>query len=117
MDDIRGRIIGEKIGKEAFELSSSFFTTILNDSNQTNLINDVNIFPNPVEKNIFINLNTEGLYYVDIFNILGIKIHSEQIGKMENIVNLSKLTPGVYFIKINSLENNIYFIKKIIKVD
>ena len=113
IDDIRGRIIGDKIGKEAFNFASTFFSTSLNVQNETNSL-DIKITPNPIVENLFINTTISNLSRIDIYNVLGVKVFSEEINT-NNAINISNLKTGVYFVKINSSNEKLYFMKKIIK--
>ena len=113
IDDIRGRIIGDKIGKEAFNFASTFFSTSLNVQNETNSL-DIKITPNPIVENLFINTTMSNLNRIDIYNVLGVKVFSEEINT-NNAINISNLKTGVYFVKINSSNEKLYFMKKIIK--
>ena len=113
IDDIRGRIIGDKIGKEAFNSASTFFSTSLNVQNETNSL-DIKITPNPIVENLFINTTMSNLSRIDIYNVLGVKVFSEEINT-NNAINISNLKTGVYFVKINSSNEKLYFMKKIIK--
>ena len=51
---------------------------------------------------------------IDIYNVLGVKVFSEEINT-NNAINISNLKTGVYFVKINSSNEKLYFMKKIIK--
>ena len=113
IDDIRGRIIGDKIGKKAFNFASTFFSTSLNVQNETNSL-DIKITPNPIVENLFINTTMSNLSRIDIYNVLGVKVFSEEINT-NNAINISNLKTGVYFVKINSSNEKLYFMKKIIK--
>lgn len=113
IDDIRGRIIGDKIGKEAFNFASTFFSTSLNVQNETNSL-DIKITPNPIVENLFITTTMSNLNRIDIYNVLGVKVFSEEINT-NNAINISNLKTGVYFVKINSSNEKLYFMKKIIK--
>ncbi|MDC1323094.1 T9SS type A sorting domain-containing protein [Polaribacter sp.] len=113
IDDIRGRIIGDKIGKEAFNFASTFFSTSLNVQNETNSL-DITISPNPIVENLFITTTISNLNRIDIYNVLGVKVFSEEINT-NNVINISNLKTGVYFVKINSSNEKLYFMKKIIK--
>ena len=113
IDDIRGRIIGDKIGKEVCDCANTFFSTSLNTESESNS-HDITISPNPIVENLFINTTISNLTRIDIFNVLGIKVFSEEINT-NNAINISNLKTGVYFVKINSSNEKLYFVKKIIK--
>jgi CubicO group peptidase (beta-lactamase class C family) len=76
---------------------------------------DVNIYPNPVKDELYIDLNNVALRdqnNIQIFNILGEKLISGPIDPLDRIqvVNVEALSKGLYFIKIG--ENMEYkFIK------
>jgi hypothetical protein len=71
----------------------------LSNSSNTETIEDLSIYPNPVSNSkIYIstklNLNKE----IEIFDVLGKKIYSTSLFGKE--LNISKLTPGIYILKI-----------------
>ena len=115
IDDIKGRIIGDKIGKEAFDFANTFFSTSLDVQNEINTV-DITVSPNPVLENLTITTTLDNLTRLDIYNVLGIKVFSEKIDNTHS-VDLSNLKAGVYFVKINSSNENIHFMKKIIKLN
>lgn len=74
----------------------------------------VDIYPNPVHD--FININIEGEQQdimVSIYTVSGQLVRQESLTEMNNQVNLSELNGGLYFIKIESDDLNVY--QKIIK--
>ncbi len=113
IDDIKGRIIGDKIGKEAFDFASTYFTTSLNIDSENDTQN-LTISPNPVIENLFINTTITNLTRIDIYDVLGNKVFSKEIDT-SNTVNLSNLNTGIYFVKIYTRKEKLHFVKKIIK--
>tara|TARA_B110000090_G_scaffold210076_1_gene269845 strand:+ start:6042 stop:8231 length:2190 start_codon:yes stop_codon:yes gene_type:complete len=113
IDDIKGRIIGDKIGKEAFDFANTFFSTSLDVQSENNTV-DITVSPNPVVENLTITTTINNLTHLDIYNALGVKVFSEEIDS-NNSVNISNLKTGVYFVKIYANKGNLHFIKKIIK--
>ena len=113
IDDIKGRIIGDKIGKEAFDFASTYFTTSLNIDSENDTQNLI-ISPNPVIENLFINTTITNLTLIDIYDVLGNKVFSKEIDT-SNAVNLSNLNTGIYFVKIYTRKEKLHFVKKIIK--
>ena len=113
IDDIKGRIIGDKIGKEAFDFASTYFTTSLNIDSENDTQNLI-ISPNPVIENLFINTTITNLTRIDIYDVLGNKVFSKEIDT-SNAVNLSHLNTGIYFVKIYTRNEKLHFVKKIIK--
>lgn len=66
-------------------------------------------YPNPVKDILFINNNDKKTYYYQIYNMLGQKIHE---GKFENNkTDISSLSTGIYFIRLNDSEQIIKIIK------
>lgn len=113
IDDIKGRIIGNKIGKEAFDFANTYFTTILATQSENDPQN-LTISPNPVIENLFINTTITNLTRIDIYDVLGKRVFSKEIDS-SNTVNLSSLNRGLYFVKIYTRNEKLNFVKKIIK--
>ena len=113
IDDINGRIIGNKIGNQTFNYANSFFdgTTKNTDFSDTKFA--VNIFPNPFKNKIKItsNFNEVTVYLVDT---LGKKVFSANYTK-EQELDLSFLNPGIYFLKSYSENGEALKTKKIMK--
>ena len=57
IDDIKGRIIGEKIGQESFDLAQQYFTGTLNDGSISLNKNNTDVYPNPVLNTLHIKTN------------------------------------------------------------
>ena len=112
IDDIKGRIIGNKIGKEAFNFANTYFTTSLATQGE-NEPQKLTISPNPVIENLFINTTITNLTRIDIYDVLGNKVFSKKIDS-SNAVNLSSLNRGLYFVKIYTRNEKLHFVKKII---
>lgn len=113
IDDIKGRIIGDKIGKEAFAYANQFFDGTL--STQQTSITNFEIYPNPVKDHINLKTDYEDDFNVTIYNLLGKKIVTETIDSTSKFMDISNLQSGIYFLKISSMDNTILQIKKIIK--
>ena len=77
-----------------------------------NLVN-VSTFPNPTSD--FLNVNSkEVIEKAEIFNILGKKIRSINVGGVKAKINVSDLNAGIYLIKytINNAVGSMKFIKE-----
>ncbi len=107
-DDIPGRLIGEKIGKDAFEFALPYFKTSNLGISKNSLNNsDYKIFPNPISTN---NLFITNTYKDDNFEIIDlkgsvIKINSKKFNSFNNqteIILPKDLSFGVYILKINN---------------
>ncbi len=73
--------------------------------------NSISIFPNPTTGLLNINaveLNSS----VDVYNVIGDKVYSNPLVKGNNVVDLSGLANGAYFVKLNS--NNQITTKKVV---
>jgi len=79
------------------------------------LKNKVQIYPNPVQSDFFIDFNTQ--YFTNIraelFNTNGQKIKSFNLLNSNAHIEISELPAGIYFLRINVKDG--YFFKKIIK--
>ena len=116
IDDIKGRIIGDKIAKEAFNYAEKYFSgTVL--KTDFNSFKDLTISPNPFKEKLSIKSNLQKDLIVDVYNILGKKIHSEKLNYPKRELNFSSLNNGVYFIKISTLDGKNKVIKKVIKIN
>lgn len=58
------------------------------------------ISPNPAATEIKINLSTLSNFDIQLFNTLGEKMLQT---KNQNVIDVSKLTPGIYFLKIDNV--------------
>lgn len=113
IDDIKGRIIGDKIGKEAFEKASDFFDGTLKII-KTNF-SDFEIYPNPIQDDIIIKTSFNEDLNISIYNLLGEKIISKIVTPLSKEIDVSHLKSGIYFLKISNKENVILKTKKMIK--
>ena len=64
---------------------------------QTIVINDCNIFPNPVDDILNISCLNNAISRIEIFNNLGRKIYSQTD---ESTINVSSFSKGLYFLKV-----------------
>ncbi len=107
IDDIKGRIIGEKIGNEAFTLASSYFDSSVLALNEINII-DINVYPNPFSNSINIQPLLFETYNYSLWTMDGKNIPFQYTESSNGIINIktSGLTSGVYVLKITNQENN-----------
>ncbi len=78
---------------------------------KTNSLSEISIFPNPTSGILNINA-TEVNSSVEVFNVIGEKVYSNTLVKGSNSLDLSGLSNGSYFVKMNS--NNQIITKKVI---
>jgi hypothetical protein len=72
------------------------------------------IYPNPVNDYLFVNLNADIYTTVELIDVQGRLALSENISSKDFQLNVSKLNPGVYFIKVYGANQTAHqiFIKK-----
>ncbi|GAB1415390.1 hypothetical protein MASR2M117_07960 [Paludibacter sp.] len=89
------------------------YTKLLNDQSGTNNLKKkaYRIYPNPVRYVLNVDVQ-EGSVIDGVYGVLGDKVMSQQFA--ENIINVSSLPAGIYFLRINETDSttNIKFIKK-----
>ncbi|TXE10134.1 T9SS type A sorting domain-containing protein [Seonamhaeicola algicola] len=107
-DDIPGRLIGEKIGKDAYSFGVKYFE---GKENNTSTPSNYKIYPNPISENFIINVTNTTLN--DKFKLIDLKgsylnIISKQFNENTNKTTLTlpyNLASGVYILKINQKSN------------
>ncbi|WP_253255996.1 T9SS type A sorting domain-containing protein [Formosa algae] len=81
------------------------------DADMTQNIEELSIYPNPVSNGKLYIVTKENLTKdIEIFNVLGKRILQTTLFGKE--INISKLNPGIYIIKIK--ENNISTTRKLV---
>ncbi len=111
-DDIPGRIIGEKIGVEAFEFARQYF-----DNEVLSVIDKLPlgmIYPNPTTDMIKISLPNKGKYQVDVLDLFGKKALQYIINGGQSEIDLIALRPGNYIVRVvgEKWESSHYIIRK-----
>lgn len=114
IDDIKGRIIGDKIGKAAFTYANDFFNGTLANENDSDK-NSFEIFPNPILDEITIKTNYKNSLKIYIYNILGENIYTDNNFSATNKMIIPNLNKGIYIIKIANQKDQLLHIKKIVK--
>lgn len=106
IDDIPGRIIGEKIGIDAFTLAEKYFNNELTSLTTPVEKSAFSIYPNPVKKGEEISLLFKEKINkgtLEVFDVQGKIIHSRKINENNRLmVNTHGLVNGVYLIKITT---------------
>lgn len=99
-------------GRRNLWQNSTLITDCETISNTSDLAVNTNlrIYPNPTKGDLFIN-TSEKILNISTYNIVGEKIISN-LQANNNIIDVSKLTNGVYFIKIHTVKG--VFTKKVI---
>lgn len=116
IDDIRGRIIGEKIGVDAFNLALNYFNgTLSTPSVVTD--NNTKLYPVPFDTQLNIKTTFVGNATLELFSIEGKMLFNKDIvlnGAITS-VDLSQLSSGLYFAKITDHNNQEILLKKVTK--
>lgn len=74
----------------------------------------VNIYPNPSQSSINIDIEKSGKYNLEMYTLEGRKVLSKTVfGNGISNINISRLNTGIYIIKINNEKYN--FVGKIVK--
>ena len=116
VDDIPGRLIGEKIGKDAFAFAEKYFLGEIDDPAP---LDEVIVFPNPVPtgQDLVIELfDPEGEYQLSVFNSLGQLVYGETVSNDVSgrflRVPTGKLAKGIYMLHVhgNSIDQIIQFV-------
>ncbi len=68
---------------------------------------DIKIFPNPVEKYLFI-YSAEEIKYIEIISMYGNVIISAEINDSASVINLEKLKQAIYVLKISTEKEILY---------
>ncbi|MEQ6118614.1 DUF6851 domain-containing protein [Reichenbachiella sp. MALMAid0571] len=108
VDDIPGRLIGEKIGKKAFEHAKDFFNGKIVLGIEEEIQNSIAVYPNPTSSGSIININNSGNSSVKNVQIMGIDgkvIHTilpKDIQQYSNEIRmkLPTQTNGIYLVKV-----------------
>jgi len=110
VDDIPGRLIGIKVGVDAFLYADKHFNGRISGTKKLTVSNDIKIYPNPAFKETSINVKWEhkdGRYEYQIYNIHG-KLMKKDIGELNfNQMNipLDNLKTGIYILNIRGSRN------------
>ncbi|MFY0654349.1 MAG: T9SS type A sorting domain-containing protein [Cyclobacteriaceae bacterium] len=109
VDDVPGRIIGDKIGDQAFEYAKRFFNgrIILNVEEEPNKV--IRIYPNPIEKGAWLKiklLRSIKPKSISIFTLDGKLVQQTKFALSEEVtsIKLREDLEGIYLMKIQSTD-------------
>jgi hypothetical protein len=117
-DDIPGRIIGQKIGKQAYEYGVTYFESST-PTEELDIFNDVTIFPNPIQNGNVLTIThseLQNLNSIQIMDLAGRNIFSRN---RPNIVDdqwnmdISGLPSGTFILTL-SFDKQVYSTKMIV---
>jgi hypothetical protein len=104
VDDIPGRLIGEKIGNEAFELARDYFTGGINAGIPVEMLSHGGLYPNPVKTGHPVRIShthpNQAFQLLDVQGrIWPIWIRSYAESGNTTVLDPGNLPPGIYFIR------------------
>ena len=115
VDDIPGRLIGKKIGIDAFNFALPYFDktpeTIVDGD-----FHEANMFPNPTDCGLVIEYSYEGQVPTQVYLADGRLIFDRELNFVNNeaYLNLEGLVPGIYFIVLRDEQGEIMAQNKIV---
>ena len=119
IDDIRGRVIGEKIGVESYNLAIQYFTGTLNSALSIDdfSLKEWNLYPIPFDRSVTLQHQNSHSFKIDIYSIDGKLVYSNKITEGVDIItlDLGHLEKGIYFTRFTNLINRGIQYQKIIK--
>ncbi|MEL6865085.1 MAG: T9SS type A sorting domain-containing protein, partial [Bacteroidota bacterium] len=104
VDDVPGRVIGEKIGVAAFQHAKKYFDGLSTSIDELDEASDIHVFPNPIQAgqalNLYLSLDT-GLQQVEIIDSYGKVVRSAQpINGTNTTLHHLDLPAGIYWLKL-----------------
>lgn len=105
-DDIPGRLIGERVGIDAFEMATRYFDGQLPISNviPPQALAATDIFPNPVQSGTPLQVHVKGgleIVRIEVFNVLGQQLYASSANRRQRTIDTSSWAPGAYFVRID----------------
>ena len=115
IDDIRGRIIGEEIGIEAFDLAVHYFNGTLGTPEIESLSENIQLYPNPFDSEINVAHTFNQTMQFELYSLEGKRIYKYEITNMNSKIEMPALQTGIYFAKVKSENGDVLLVKKVIK--
>lgn len=117
IDDIKGRVIGRKIGLDSYNLALNYFNGTLNADTLTEDIDHAVLYPNPFDNAFNIRLDYLGLLTVNVYSVDGKMVDHQTLQKHSNIISIDteQLVSGLYFVELRTEQNTPISIKKMVK--
>lgn len=118
VDDIPGRLIGAKIGVDAFHLAETYFGTGNPTSTNDFAKKNYRFYPNPTREALTIFYPTATTARAQVFSPEG-KLMQEHVMSFNNqkaILNVQALPKGVYFLALSGMNGERIFIEKVVRL-
>jgi hypothetical protein len=105
-DDVA--VISEELTTSGYTLPAYQCTILaVTDINK----NTVSVYPNPVTENLTVSMDFKKAETAEIYTLEGRKISESNINTNNNVINVSKLSKGVYLLRIKGTDIVEKFIK------
>jgi hypothetical protein len=114
IDDIKGRIIGNKIGNEAFDLALNYFQGTLS-SPSFDMENSISLYPIPFKDQLNISNLANQRLSLEIYSLDGKQVYQSEISQNKTQLQLSSLDSGLYLAKFIAANSTTVFVKKVVK--
>ncbi|NRA92334.1 MAG: T9SS type A sorting domain-containing protein [Psychroserpens sp.] len=114
IDDIKGRIIGNKVGNEAFDLALDYFQGTLSN-NDENISESVRLYPNPFKNTLSISNPKREALRVELYGLDGKRVFISELFDYNINIDLGSLNSGLYFAHFFNENGQPVFVKKVVK--
>ncbi|MCB0462135.1 MAG: T9SS type A sorting domain-containing protein [Flavobacteriaceae bacterium] len=115
IDDIRGRIIGHKIGIETFNLALDYFNGTLSNNDSVVTNNEPLLYPVPFGNEFTVKTQNNESFNLKLYSLEGKLILEKNVNSNTATINTTQLSSGLYFAKISDKNNSTISTKKIVK--
>ena len=121
-DDIPGRLIGERVGIDAFALADRYFAgeRVVSVEQEQSLSTTLplSVYPNPAQQGTPIIVDVPEFFEsrsIEVYNVLGQRVHEElRSDKPQIRVPTNTLAPGLYIVKMHTDNGQIASTKVIV---
>ena len=114
IDDIRGRIIGDKIGNDAYNLALDYFNGTLN-TDTFDISENIKVFPIPFDNQLQIVTSFNENLQLKIYGLDGKEVLNTLIDSNRKTISTQNLASGLYFAKFLNAANEVLIVKKVVK--
>ena len=114
IDDIRGRIIGDKIGNDAYNLALDYFNGTLN-TDTFDISENIKVFPIPFDNQLQIVTSFNENLKLKIYGLDGKEVLNTLIDSNRKTISTQNLASGLYFAKFLNAANEVLIVKKVVK--
>ena len=113
VDDIPGRLIGDQVGIEAFELAEKYFTGTVVLSEQPLADDHLSVYPNPVIGDGYLEIKSANrIDKIEMYDLNGTLIMATESNPTSTLIRTTNIKPGIYVLKVNT--DQLLFSRKIV---